>query len=514
MKKPKLIWLLFSSGLLAILIMLPGPLIAQQNIPEIVDVTIRNISNTAESSTQPFLVADKAGNVHLFWSEDVGGTVTGGTNIGNTLMYSRWDGVSWSQPVDVLLTPSEDMAGLNDPSALQPHAVIDDQGVIHLIWMGRSPAELYYSFAKATEAGSGLAWAPGEMLALDLTGTEFSVDIKYEPPSTLYVVFARVTAVEQYAGSNPRTLSFIKSTDSGATWSEPVDIASVPDLERGFSAVRLLVVPDGKLLASYTEWDLSGNGQAVYVVRSLDGGETWDNPVQLAAVEPNDYERDWVRLAWLEGNRLVATWEGGYRAYRQFMYSDDLGATWSEPEDLFYWLIGENGFTEFVRDGDGRLHLFVAQRTREGSIGRYGCLGLWHSVWQGEREWSDPELVGGCNNMVDPRVVIVNGNEVIAAWYSSLVGEIITLRGRITNTSYIDPQPLPVAENITSEASQFQSTIAETLIAESTRPPLPFSSVEAPPVSNQIGTALFWSVIASITLIGIIVATKYGLSRH
>lgn len=488
---------------------------------EITDVVVRNLSNTAPSSTQPILLADKAGNVHLFWSEDVNGRAAGrGTTSGNTIMYSRWDGVSWSQPVDIQLTPIIDYSGSGEPSAWQPKAAIDDDDVIHLTWMGQYPERLYYSQAKASEAGSGLNWSEPEMLVKDLSGTTFSSDLQFESPNTLYLVYARVHWEDQYAGSQPRALSFMKSTDGGMTWSESKDIAVVPDLERGFSNVSLLVVPDGNLFATYTEWDLSGNGQVVYVVRSLDGGETWDSPVRLAERAPNDYERDWVQMAWLEGDKLVLTWEGGFRAYRQFMYSDDFGVTWTEPEDTFYWLIGENGYTEFARDGAGRLHLFIAQRVREGSIGRYGCLGLWHSTWQGDRNWSDPELVGGCNNMVDPRVVIANGNQLVAAWYSSLVGEIMVLTGTIQDAPYIEPQPLLEADSGGDEgalaaavpASDAEASGTNPLL-EVTRPPLPQASLDAPlPSQNQIGLALLLSLAASLLLIGAITVIKLRLN--
>ena len=77
-----------------------------QDVPEITNITIRNFSNTVESSVDPLLLADQTGAVHLFWSEDVGGRASlGGTTAGNTIMYSRWDGVTWSTPVDILLSP-------------------------------------------------------------------------------------------------------------------------------------------------------------------------------------------------------------------------------------------------------------------------------------------------------------------------------------------------------------------------------------------------------------------------
>jgi hypothetical protein len=72
------------------------------------------------------------------------------------------------------------------------------------------------------------------------------------------------------------------------------------------------------------------------------------------------------------------------------MYSYDGGVTWSEPIDTFPWLIGENGFVEFAYDSNNSLHLFVAQRVREGYSERGDRIGLWHSVWEGGTRWREP----------------------------------------------------------------------------------------------------------------------------
>jgi hypothetical protein len=433
-EKLKIVWVIALLGVIGLWV--PAGVNAQEDVPEvpdIVDVTIRNLSNTAASSVDPFLVTDRAGNVHLFWSEDVGGRpAIGGTTAGNTLIYSRWDGISWTNPVDIKLTPLDDFLTSSElPKAWQPDAVVDDYGNIHLVWLGQHPEKLYYSSAPADNANSAAAWSETAVLDENLTGSTYSLDIAYEPPDTLHIVYAQVNWEEQYAGDQPRTLKHLKSVDGGETWSEPAQIAVAPDLDRGFSNVRLLAVPDGKLYASYTEWDLSGNGQITYVARSLDGGETWDKPVKLAERDGVEYERDWMQLASLGDDKLVATIEGGFRAYRQFLYSDDAGNTWDGPYDQFYWLIGENGFVEFARDGADNLHLFVAQRIREGTVGRSGGLGLWHSMWLGGDQWSDTQLVGGLNQMVNPRVVIAGGNQLVAAWYDFQVGEILVLNATI-----------------------------------------------------------------------------------
>jgi hypothetical protein len=127
------------------------------------------------------------------------------------------------------------------------------------------------------------------------------------------------------------------------------------------------------------------------------------------------------------------------------MYSSDFGATWSEPIDTFPWLIGDNGYIEFARDGSGTLHLFLAQRIREGNEQRGGFFGLWHSVWKGGTIWQDPVLVTrdetAVVGMTNPKVAIINGNQIVTAWYGSGVYEIWVQTGVIENTAAIAPIP-------------------------------------------------------------------------
>lgn len=474
----------------------------------VTDIHIINLSNTPVSSVDPFLLADRTGMAHLFWSEDVGGRVVmGGTTAGNTIMYARWDGISWSQPNDILLSPASETA-LYDPSAWQPEGIIDDYGIIHLIWLGNYPDKLYYSYAPADQALNAQAWATPIMLAEDATGTQYVIDIEYLPATdTLHVVYGRGHWEEQYAGNDPRAITYIYSLDGGQSWSEPVDIAFTPDPQRGYSNVRLLAVPEERLFVSWTEWDQSGNGQAVWVARSLDNGRTWDAPVKLAQRAEGEYERDWTKLVWLGGDHLLATWEGGYRAYRHFMYSDDAGQTWSEPLDTFYWLIGENGFVEFARDGADNLHLFIAQRIREGTVGRLGDLGIWHSTWQGGREWSDTQLVGGPNGMVNPRAVIVSGNYLVVAWYDNVVGEILALTGVLKDVPHLPPMPWRERETAVASPAPDSSLPAnpqpvspETAVS----PPLPLDLAADPGVTVVLASPVWVGVLPSVVLLGLL----------
>ena len=50
-----------------------------------------NISQSDSTSTDPFLLSDPAGFVHLFWAEKKSEQPT---NNPDTLMYTRWDGIN------------------------------------------------------------------------------------------------------------------------------------------------------------------------------------------------------------------------------------------------------------------------------------------------------------------------------------------------------------------------------------------------------------------------------------
>jgi hypothetical protein len=260
--------------------------------------------------------------------------------------------------------------------------------------------------------------------------------------------------------------------------------------------------------ASWSEWDKSGNGQAVYFARSLDNGEIWEEPIRLAERVSPEYERYWTNMILLGPNQIVAMWEGGYRAYRYAMYSSDSGATWSEPIDTFPYLIGENGFIETERDSLGRIHLFVAQRVREDHPERGKHIGMWHSLWMGGNVWQEPALAWGDIPMVNPKVAIVGGNQVVAAWYSNENLEVMAMNGLILDAPSVAPEVLPTAE------PTFQPTLTPTLLIP-TRTPRALSSAGLPgepgeglPVTTNPMVMVMIGLVPAVLLIGVILTLR------
>lgn len=460
-------------ALVGFLIFLDTPSAVQAFAPGDVQActNVRNLSNSpGYTSVDPLLLASRDGIVHLFWAERIYGEPDAIPNVPDALVYSSWDGSSWSSPIDIFLSPRERF----NKRINGIRGVIDEDGYIHLVWIG--PDNLFfYSSTHATEASVAGSWRNPVTLATDQSGTQYSVDIASSGSNTLHVIYGQ----ENASGRSNRSLRYIRSVDGGRTWSLPKDIFVFPQLDRGPSNTRIIVGENDRLYATWTEWDSTGNGQAIYFARSLDGGDSWEQPTVLDKRLGNEYERDWVTLAVLGEDELVAFWEGGWRAYRQAQYSTDGGETWSEPVDTLDWLIADNGFAEFVRDSTGRLHLFVFQRVREGNDDKGNLEGLWHTTLDAERTWREPQLVGNPSKGNFVSVAIKGGNELFAAWFDYTDFEIFVMQCQIEGADPVEPQPwtnlAPVGESEeatnTLEPTPPSATDTEEMAIDAPSPP-------------------------------------------
>lgn len=466
-----------------------------------------NISNSPGiTSTDPFLVSDPTGKVHLFWAEK-GSSIPG--NQPDTVMYTSWDGKVWSKPIDIFFSPESD----GTPVVAYPRAVVDDRGYLHLIWLAQPNFPryaLYYSSVYLPRSTDVRAWKPRVVLADDLSGTKYSADIVFHPDMGLHVAYARV---EQ--GDRPpeeRAVTHITSADYGETWADPQDIYTVSDLQGGASDVRLLLEPPLNIYSTWTQWDVTGNGQAIVFTRSLDNGQNWETPRKITRRIGNEYERDWNNMALLGPGQLVSMYEGGWRAYRYAMYSDDAGQTWSEPVDVFPWLIGENGSVEFLRDSTGKLHLFIAQRVREGfsDRGDLNLAALWRSEWEGGRRWSEPEFVGGLVNLINPKATIAGGNQLVTTWYTQNELEIQVMTGKIQNAPRVIEDILPTEIPVLTPAPTETPSLDVT--SPTTQPVVNFPTDAPNTGQTESGFPLAFGI--SLSLLLIVIAAVFFMRRQ
>jgi hypothetical protein len=462
-------------------------------------------------SADPLLIADPVGAVHLFWAERMIGDPDSSPNVPDSMMYSLFDGIQWAKPVDVHISPPRSfnrmIGGIR--------GVIDDDGVIHLVWLG--PDDMFfYSSAHADDAGSAQGWQTPLMLGNDQTGTQYSADIAYEPPQTLHIIYGRSQ------NQVNRTVSYIRSIDGGLSWSEPLIIYTFLDFARGASNVRLHVDLPDKIYATWTEWDSSGTGQAIYFARSLDSGLHWAQPVRLAQRAEGEYERNWTNVAVLGEDHLVAFWEGGFRAYPQAQYSYDGGVTWTEAIDTLYWLIADNGAAEFVRDSQGRLHLFIARRIREGYPEKcanfLGCSGdgnaIWHSIWEAGPNWREPKPVDFTFSPVNyVSVAITKGNRVTMAWFDYTDFEIEVMNCFIEDAPELATvlRPTPKAKMVllpTPTATSIPATPAPAATQwQNPEPPPPIAQ-------NSTQQMILASFLPACAVVALVIVTNRRRRRH
>ncbi|MDT8305500.1 MAG: sialidase family protein [Anaerolineae bacterium] len=462
-----------------------------------------NISQSPDlTSGDPFLVADPAGLVHLFWAERVTVDANALSNVPDAVMYSVWNGRSWSHPVDIFLSPPE----FFNRRVNGIRAVIDEERILHLLWQGPDNT-LYYSSAPADEGRSARAWQEPLLLASDEAGSQFSAYLAYEPPATLHVVYGQGISNAEHRG-----VVYVRSTDAGRNWSEPAELTRMVTTGRGPSNVRLLVAAPDILYATWTEWDLTGNGQAIYFARSPDGGLTWSEPVTLDERQGDEYERDWTTLALLGDEQVVAFWEGGYRAYRQAQYSYDGGETWSEPVDTLDWLIADNGFAEFARDSAGRLHLFVLQRVREGNDDKGRREGLWHTVWEGGQQWREPQLIGNQTPANLVSVAISGGNQLFAATFGTFDYEIYVRRCTIEGAPVVEPES-GLTTSLTQEANSVTGEETVSLEVTAEAPASLPGSGEVPAAEVSPRDPLLLGFTGPLLLI-VVTITAYMLRRR
>jgi hypothetical protein len=397
-----------------------------------------DLSNTPESSASPAIVADQFGNVHVFWSEDTSAGATRNPDLagpGNTIYYSRWDGKSWTEPVDVLYVP-------NDSVATHPAATVDKNGYIHVVWTGLT--NIYYSNAPAWQAESAGAWRSPTIIADDNARSEWESSTVVDNDGNVHIVYA--------AGGDPGVYH-VESTDRGATWSLPTKLSyPMNGKETSFARVKAIVDGNNQLHAVWQTTDAQGFGQGIYYVRSADGGATWSAPMQMAHRLPEYTDVSWPYIAAADSTKLILIYQAGARSVGRYQRTSmDGGVTWSEPRLIIDEMEGINGYVIPIADSAGQLHLIINMRTVATQE-----VGIYYSSWTGD-SWSPvvPLVtdVPAADSAHFTAATIARGNEIHVVWNQLHLGEIWHLRGVIQNVAPAQGEPVPASASAPSEAA-------------------------------------------------------------
>ena len=396
----------------------------------------KNLSNTPTSSNRPTIAADPSGNVHVVWGENIGGESILGIpgqliEDANTLVYRRWDGLAWSDPVDIIAVPGDDLADY-------PSLAADSSGYLHLVWTGMTT--IYYSRALASQAGSPHAWSEPRIVG-DSARTSWESAVAVDAQGEVHVVYA-----DRGANSSVRHVRIEDNGLGRMTWTS----LSAPLLaqEVGFLNVSLKIDPEGRMHALWGTVTRNGVGLSIYYARSIDAGQTWSPPVQLAQGKAGKAYAQFPSLGIAGDSELHLIYPYPQNMARTERISRDAGETWGEPHTIYPDLEGVGGFNVQLTDAAGNLHAVSNLRTHDqvGGLIYWRWLGGYWSPWKFASVESETTGLGGHFAAATIRL----GNEIHALWNtnaSEQAGEVWHVSGIIPGVRAQTPTPLPAAES-------------------------------------------------------------------
>jgi hypothetical protein len=329
--------------------------------------------------------ADQLGRVHVVWAESIEAVEEG---LLETIFYTRLVNGEWSRPVDVLAVPAGD--------SLRPDALhVDPYGQLVLLW--HSGRELNLSRADAADAASARAWAS---TSLDIEVSINTADLAIGQAGAYHVVYIRDNS----------ELVYLFSPDAGTSWTKEQVLAGVDPSNLALIGPTIALDTAGGIYVSWTRTSEAANWGpvGVWFVRSVDGGNTWENEDELQSGTRYgwsdllvDAEQN-VHLFFLGGIPV-----GG----RYHLWSDDQGRSWAgpllvaRPEDI----TGFPGPGNLLLDSAGTVHAVFAGLASEGEM-------IWHATWNGV-SWRGPEAISrDLPHSEKVSATVAQGHQIHAAW--------------------------------------------------------------------------------------------------
>ena len=199
-----------------------------------------------------------------------------------------------------------------------------------------------------------------------------------------------------------RGIYLVKSLDEGQTWSEPLPVFD--GAAAGWEIVgepRLAIGGTGQLhlLWLHQPAPSTPGGASLYYSYSTDGGESWASAQEVTSESSQGAPVLWHQIVSPGGGIVHRVWQEWYlgRLYVWHQPSRDYGATWDPPAQITA-LDNLRVPATLTVDGAGQVHLIYVHLGIAEADPQPASLHHW--VWQGE-EWEQEESL-----RVDQRAIL------------------------------------------------------------------------------------------------------------
>jgi hypothetical protein len=230
-------------------------------------------------------------------------------------------------------------------------ATIDESGVLYTAWTILNKylrADKHILFAKSSDQGD--TWTPDVQVDDGTRSSKSSPAICVGANGHIYVVW------DDYRPYDDSDIYFARSTDGGDTWTDP-NIRVNDDPSSYQHSPSMVIDLWGDLYVAYQ--NTSDNDVHICLVKSTDGGETWNHPhIQIDDGRPGNHLLP--ELAIGQDGTIYASWSCWAGDHILFAKSTDGGETWSRPSiqvdytpDNYFW----NDFSSIAVDEADNIYV-------------------------------------------------------------------------------------------------------------------------------------------------------------
>jgi PKD repeat protein len=377
-----------------------------------------NISRSATTSVESQLAA-QGQSVYAVWQEGVLDTRA-------EIWYRRSldGGETWSPGLDAQAT-SLSIGSQEDRTAVLPRVAVSGTTVL-VAWIETRGAfdtrESRLMVRRSVDAGASFAPAQEIVSSRGLHTVEDGVFGLYVRGSDAYLLYPDAPA------PNTDLLVLQRSRDGGATWGGRVLVAQDSGCRRAasFATSDELVA----IFFSCTGIFASSFGTDVFLARSLDGGDSFDLPIDVSAEYASTGIRAGTPALATGGSSIYTTWArvadfGVPPETPAFRGSRDGGVTWDRSLEVPAVGLGQSGIGGFPAIAASESNVYVAWAVGDSIVVRRSVDG--GATW--DPDLAEPpravlRLIGASSGPA-PRVVALGAN-VYLLGHSFLGGVVLT----------------------------------------------------------------------------------------